>query len=481
MNEKKRLVKNTLLIMLGNFGSKMISFILLPLYTSILTTTEYGTFDFIVALSAFLLPVVTFSIHESLFRFIIDVDKDKNKNGFKKIISNAVIILLIGIFFLFIVLSVLYFVVNKENQVIIIYLFLYVVVNILYTFSNYLLRGLGKIKEYAIISSSKNVIQLVINVIVVLVFRLGIKGLLISSCLSELLAFLIVFIISKLWKYIDIKSLSKKYVKDMLKYSLPLVPNSLCNQVINISDRFIITMFMGTSYNGVYSISYKFPYIIGTVYHFFYTAWSESAARVFQQGKEKAIEYYQSLYTTLNNFVFSIIITMIASMPLLFRILIRGNYVDGFVYVPILMLSMYFDCIGMFYSGIFAALKKTNIMATTTMIAAFINILINILLIGKFGLYAAAISTLIAEIILVILRKKRLNKFMNITIPIRNEIAMVLVTIIVLVLYSYNNWFMITISMVITIVYSIFVNKSVIYTFIRKIKKMVYKKMKKGS
>ena len=79
MNEKKRLLKNTGLIAIGNFGAKMISFLLLPLYTSILTTEEYGTYDFIVAVSTFLLPVVTVSMHEAMFRFIIDTgNKVKN-------------------------------------------------------------------------------------------------------------------------------------------------------------------------------------------------------------------------------------------------------------------------------------------------------------------------------------------------------------------------------------------------------------------
>ena len=50
MTENVRLLKNTVIIMLGNFGTKLISFLLLPLYTSILSTEEYGTYDFILAI-----------------------------------------------------------------------------------------------------------------------------------------------------------------------------------------------------------------------------------------------------------------------------------------------------------------------------------------------------------------------------------------------------------------------------------------------
>ncbi len=478
MNEKKRLIKNTLLITIGNFGTKVISFLLLPLYTSLLSTSEYGIFDFIVALSAFLLPIVTFSIHESLFRFIIDIDidKDKDKNRFKSIVSNAVITIILGLLILFIVLLFIYFVIKESNKYIIFYLFLYVTANVLYTFSNNLLRGLGKIKEYAIISCLKNILQLIINILVIVVFRFGIKGLLISACISESLAFIIVYIYSKLWIYIDFSIISKKELSKMLKYSIPLIPNALCNQIINISDRFIITSFMNSSYNGIYSISYKFPNMVETVYHYFYTAWSESASRIIQNGKEKAIEFYQSLYKSLNNIIFSTIIVLISLMPLLFRMFIRGNYAEGFKYIPILMISMYFDCIAKFYSGIFTAFKETKSIATTTMIAAFFNVVINILFIKRIGLYAAAISTLVAEIILVIIRKNKLKKYIKINIPIKDIIIMIFISLLVIGLYDYSNWYMIAISISISLLYSIYTNRNIVISISRYIKNKLLKK-----
>ncbi len=462
MNEKRRLVKNTLLITIGNIGTKIVSFLLLPLYTSILSTSEYGLFDFIIAISAFLLPIVTFSMHEAMFRFIIDIDKKKDERGFKRILSTATVTILIGIFILFISILVLYFIISENNKYLLLYLFFYVSANVFYTFSNYLLRGLGKIKEYAIITSVKNILQLVVNVIVVVIFRFGIKGLLISSCLSEVIAFATVLFFSKIWKYISFKLISKKELLNMLKYSIPLIPNALCNQIINISDRFIITSMMNASFNGIYSVSYKFPNMIETLYHYFYTAWSESASRIFKDEKEKALDYYQSLYITLNNIIFSVILIIISLMPLLFRIFIRGEYVEGFRYVPILMIAMYFDCIAKFYSGIFTALKKTKTIASTTAIAALINILINILLITKIGLYAAALSTLIAEVILVILRKNKLKEDFKISLGIRNKFAMISMLIVVLALYNYDNLLMTIISVLVTILYSFFTNKKTI-------------------
>jgi len=340
MSEKSRLLKNTGLIAVGNFGAKMISFILLPLYTSILTTSEYGTYDYIVAISAFLLPIITLSIHEAMFRFIIDAKKE---DKLKEIISNAFIIVLLGIASVsFIILVLKFLFPNIQN---LFYIFLYVTTNALYVFSNNILRGQGKIKEYTIISSSKNILQLILNALSVAVFRFGMKGLLFSSIIAEIIPFLVILFVFKIYKQIAFRMVSRNVLRPMLKYSIPLIPNSLGAQIINISDRLVISSVLGTSANGIYSVSYKFPNVIETVYHFFYMAWSESASIVFSKGKEEANKYYKSLHELINNFIFSVILILIAGMPLLFRIFINGDYVQGIVYVPILLIAMYLNCI----------------------------------------------------------------------------------------------------------------------------------------
>lgn len=466
MSEKGRLIKNTGLIAIGNFGAKMISFILLPLYTSILTTSEYGTYDYIVAISAFLLPVTTLAMHEAMFRFIIDEGNKGQK--FKKIVTNALLTVIIGCAVLGVILAILEGFCKINNCI---YIWLYVSASALYTFSNNMLRGLGRMKEYAIFSSAKNILQLVLNVLVVAVFRWGMEGLLFSLCVSEIVSFLVVILIVNIWKYLDLGLFSLPYIKVMLKYSLPLIPNALSAQIINLSDRLVISGFMGTSANGIYSVSYKFPNMIETVYHYFYTAWSESASRVFAKGKEEATKYYQSLYDTINSFMFSVIILMVAGMPILFRIFVRGDYIEGFKYIWMLMFAMYFDSLAKFYSGLFTAVKKTNVMAVSTIIAAIINITVNLVLIQKIGLYAAAGSTLVADIVLVLIRKRGISKEINLKLSYKRIILELCVAFIIVFLNCYDNWIKIGLSILIAAIYAIVMNKAIIVSIFKIAKK----------
>lgn len=470
MSEKSRLIKNTGLIAVGNFGAKMVSFLLLPLYTSILSTEEYGTYDFIVAISAFLLPIATLSMHEAMFRFIID--SENKGEGFKKIITNTLAIVFVGVIALGLVLCGADIFFGIKNCI---YIWIYVSANSLYNVSNNILRGLGKIKKYAIVSSAKNIMQLVLNVLVVAVFRWGMTGLLFSMCVSEVIAFLAVAIEVKIWKEIRLKYISLHAIEPMLKYSLPLIPNALCAQIINMSDRLVISGFMGASANGIYSVSYKFPNMVETVYHYFYTAWSESASRVFSRGKEKAEEYYQSLHTTISDLMFSVIVLMIAGMPIMFRIFVRGDYVKGFDYIWILLMAMYFDCLAKFYSGLFTALKKTDVMAVSTLIAAIVNLVVNIGLIKFIGLYAAAGSTLLADVVLVLIRKIKLKDYIQLKSDYKSIVIKIIVAVTVIMLSSYDNWFRIGASIVIAGGYAAIANSviiiSVYNTFRRKLAK----------
>ena len=93
MNEKKRLIKNTGIIAIGNISTKLVSFFLLPLYTTLLSASEYGVFDYILSIATFCVPFVSVLMDESIFRFLIDCKKQEEK---EKVISTSLIIVLTG-------------------------------------------------------------------------------------------------------------------------------------------------------------------------------------------------------------------------------------------------------------------------------------------------------------------------------------------------------------------------------------------------
>ncbi len=474
--ETKRLLINTALIAFGNLGAKLISFLLLPLYTSILTTSDYGIYDFIITISTFLTPVVSLSLYESLFRFLIEAKQKDDNKKVKNVISCSIILTIICEIIYF-VISIIIFWISKINYIPI--LNLYVISGILYLFSISLLRGIGQLKFYALYSGIKNALQVLLSYISVAKLNLGINGLLFATIITSFGISIAIFIHFKLWEYISIRKENFKMAKDLVKYSLPLVPDSVGTTIVGMADRIVVKGVLGNSENGIYSIAHKFPSMIEVIYHFFMTAWNESASRVYESSKEnqeKIKEYYQELYKFTQRFIIGAVLGLLAVMPLLFKVLIKGDYIRAFEYIPILLIAQLLNCIANFYSGILIANKDTRKIAKSTLIAAGINVILNISLVFFLGMYGVLIGTLISNIVLVLIRKNNSDKYIKLDENYKYLLITICVFVIILLLYDYNNIYKCIVAIIISIIYFFVTNNMFILMVFQWIKRKISKK-----
>lgn len=448
MNQKKQLLRNTVIIAIGKLSTQIISFLLLPLYTSKLSPAQYGTYDFLVTLSIFLLPVITMLMEESMFRFLIDAEDLKNK---KRIITATITYTAIGTLLFTTIASIVMTIMKYEYAFVFI---LFIISNVLIGLSNSLARGTGKIKLYSLSNFVLGASTIILNVLLIVVFKLGINGLLWSNTIANTLTAVIVLKKLHLPQFISKKDLNKKTMLEMLRYSIPLVPNNLSWIIISLSDRLMLTWLIGTDANGLFSIAYKFPNIIYTCYGFFSTAWKESAAKILKENNKT--QYYSSIYKDIKFFLKAIVLGLIAIMPFAFPLLVDPSYNEAYKYIPILVISIYYTNMSNFYGGIFTAYKNTKIMGTTTFVAAILNVVINLIFIPKFGIYAAAFSTLISNIIVFAYRRYRLKDYIKLREKF-NYVFWVLL-IITLITYYQNNMTINIIMFIIVIAYCIITN-----------------------
>lgn len=465
MNQKKQLLMNTIIIAVGKLSTQVISFLLLPLYTSKLTPGEYGTYDFLVTLSTFLVPIITLLMEESMFRFLIDADDLKAK---KRIITATISYTLVGTVIFSLFAAIIMSAIHYEYTWVFI---LFVISNILIGLSNALARGMGKIKLYSLSNFILGASTIVLNILFIVTFKLGVNGLLWSNTIANTATAIIVLMMLHLPLFISRKDLNKKTLTEMIRYSAPLVPNNLSWIVISLSDRLMLTWMAGSDANGIYSIANKFPNIVYTCYGFFSTAWKESAARILKE--DNKVQYYNSIYKDVKFFLKAIILGLIAIMPFAFPILVDPSYNDAYIYIPILTISIYYTNMSNFYGGIFTAYKDTKIMGTTTFAAAIINIVINLLFINKFGIYAATFSTLISNVIVYAYRRYKLKKYIKLKEKF-NYVFWILLAI-TLVSYYFNNMISNIIVFIIVLAYCIFTN----YGFIKGIINPIISKFKK--
>lgn len=448
------LIKNTLIISIGTICTKLITFLLLPLYTGILTTEEYGIVDLLNTLVSLLLPIVTFQSEQAVFRELINVRNDEYQK--KEIISNGFfsILLQCSIYLLFFLL--LSPMINSKYKI---FLAINVIANIFSSFLLQVSRGLGDNKKYTVGSFFSASSTILFNILFLTVIKLRVNGMLLGTLIGQLTCIIYLLFSLKLIKYISIKVVTKKFVKKLWKYSLPLVPNAISWWIFNASDKVIVSTVLGLSMNGILSATSKFSSIYITLYNIFNMSWTESIA--LHINDEDINEYFNNMFNLILNLFISLAIIIIAIMPFIFPIMIHKSYNSGYTIIPILILGSMFNVVVGLISVIYVAKKNTKAIANTSIISALLNIIIHISLIKYIGLYAAAISTFLSYFIMSIYRLYDIQKkYFKIKLNTKIIISSSIVMTIAIFIYYINNIYLNIISLIFVTIYIITINKN---------------------
>ncbi len=324
MSKSKELAKNTAILFIGTFFTKIISYLLLPLYTAYLSTAEYGTVELFNTIVSLLLPIVGLQVDAGVFRFLIKYrDNEDNK---EKIISTTFIFILCSIFVYFIVFIFVSFFINNQYKWL-------VLLNLLFaTISSYIQqvsRGIGKNNDYSISSIVIAIARVIVTVVLLVGVHLKVDAMLYGGCTAYLAGIIYLIIRLRLFDYIKINQINKESLKEVLSYSLPMIPNALSWWIFSSSDRIIISRFVGLDATGILSIGYKFSNIIVVIYSVFNMSLSESIALHIDD--EDISDYFNKTYNFVSNIFTSVGIGLLAFMPIAFPILINSNFNEAYI------------------------------------------------------------------------------------------------------------------------------------------------------
>lgn len=421
MKEKySYLSKNVLLFSLSGFVPKILSFVLIPIYTGNLTTAEYGISDLIITTATLLVPIFTIDIQDAVMRFTLD--KNYNKDD---VFSIAVKIMVQGtILVIFSSLILSLFKIPGLNN-----MFLYFLIIMCFTTAcnnifSLFCRGINKINVIVISSILNSVITLSANIIFLIVFKWGLKGYLIANSLGAIVSIVFIFFAAKLFQYFRFKT-SLHVKKEMIAFSYPLVFSVIAWWVNSASDRYILSWLAGIGVSGVYAVSYKIPNLLSVFQNVFSQAWSISAIKEFD--KNDTDGFIGNMYTMMNYIMVALCsIIMIVNIPVA-KILYSNVFFEAWKYVPPLLVSVVFNAMSLFLGSIFTAVKDTKALSITTIVGAIVNTICNFVFILWFGAYGASISTLIGYAVTLLMRNLILQKYVHIkTNQMRNIISYII-------------------------------------------------------
>lgn len=466
MSREKTLFKNTLIITIGKVCTQLITFFLLPLYTAILSTEEYGTVDLLNTLVSLLLPIVTFQVEQAVFRNLID--NRENEDVKKKIISTGIFSVILQC----IIYICIFFIISPffENQ----YKYFLATNVIAYIFASLtqqMARGLGKNTHYAIGSFLSAFSTIIFNILFLVVFKFGAYGMLMANMLGQIICAIYNIIALKLYKYISISEFKKAVLMKLWKYSLPLIPNAISWWIFNASDRVIVSGILGVAQNGILSAAHKFSNVFITLYNIFNLSWTEMVSLHINDSDAK--EFLNRMTNMMLRFFTAMSVGIIACMPFVYPIMINEKFSDGYNLVPIMMLGCIFNVLVGLISTIYVAKKNTKAIANTSIGSALINIVVNLCLIKFIGLYASTIANLTAYFIMSVYRLYDLKKkYFEIKIDRTFIISTVLVLIPILLAFYSNNMILYLIGLAIAVIYAYVINRK----NLNKIFKMILKR-----
>lgn len=388
MDRYSRLAANTAVLMLGQFGSKLLVYIMMRFYTDMLGADGYGAVGNIVDAAVLCMGFATLSVGEAVIRFGSDDKYDKSQ-----VFSIGLITTLAGLicFIPFVPLIGMVDFLSKYAVIIYIYVFTGSIKSAVALF----VRSSVSVRLYAVDGIVTTVMNILFNLLFLLAFDMGVFGYVISVVAADVCSIIFLFVSAKLNRYFILFGLSRKLAGKMYRYCIPLIPTSIMWWVTNVSDGFFVTAMMGSASTGVYKAAYKLPNIIALISGVFSQAWNMSA--ITEKNSRTIAKFYTDVFGFLQAIVYvSAAGLLLVIKPALDLMTANVGFENAYRHSPFLIMSVVFSCYSTFNGSMYIAAKKSGRSMLTATLGAVVNIGLNCLFIPPMGLDGAALATFVS-------------------------------------------------------------------------------------
>lgn len=455
MSREKNLLKNTAIFMIGNFASRFLGFLLLPLYTHYLSTSDFGYYDIVITTISIIIPLITLQINDAMYRYLLDTE---NEAEARKIITGAFAVTIAGLAVFCTLFAILIsFMHIRFSYPILVYL----ITLVLSGMWQQVARGLRKNVVYSISGVLFTAVTLVSNIVLIIFMGMKLEALFYSNIAASVIAVAYIELNIHVLGKLDFKHSMLKLVSKLAAYSAPLLPNALNWWIISTCNRYIINYNLGTAANGIFAVSTKFPSLLMAFNSVFYLAWQESAIEEYKS-KDKD-EFYTRMFNFYMKFQFC---TMLVLLPVTrwgMMLMVDKAFIEAWRYVPFLYAGTVFMAFSTFYGTGYLSSKDTKGAFTTSISGAGANILLNLVLTPLMGIQAASISNMLAFAGMWVFRIFQTRKYFKIKVDLRSMFSLMIISGIFIVFYYFNNLIIDIIMAAAAIAIFYFFNRSLVF------------------
>lgn len=398
----KRFLKTAGVYLLGSVLSKLVSFFLLPIYTSYLEPTQYGTYDLVFSFINLIAPIAFLQIWDSTFRFSFDSKDNQSKY---RLINNSLVVCFFGIILYFVIWLIVDQFYHFEYFYYILLYGLLFAFHYVYTFAA---RSFLNNSLYVFSGLLNTIITAILNVVLITVYNWNINAMYVSACVGITIQILIIEWKLKLFKHFTFKDIDLKAIKDMITFSVPLCVATISYWLLSGYSKIIISYFCGNHENGLYAVANKFASLITMVVAVFQFAWNE-AAYLMANDNIRTVIYGKIINVMLKLMIWGTTFSIII-IKIIFPYFIDSQYQDALSIIPATIIGVATNTLAGFLGTLFSTEKKTTFVMISTFVAATCNVICGLIGSIFFGLQGIIIALMISFIVLLIMRMWKLTR-----------------------------------------------------------------------
>ena len=391
-NSTKKLLNGSMVYFLGTALTQLMSLLLMRFVTGNITPEEYGFFNLVTTVSNLAIPFVTLQISDAVFKFILKSETEDEKKTYFTICF-VVSLISVGVIIAGVYLLSLFFDVPHTPLV-----GIYVASYALFGIYQKVTRCLNRNKIFAVGNIIKITVFLLLEILLISIFDMGLEALLLAHIISLVVFLVFAEVNVHALKFFDLRALRRTAFKNMMKFSIPLIPNAAFWWLTSSVNHIIVSARLGVDVNGIYSASGKFSSALALVTSVLNMSWQDTA--IADYGNKDFPAFLTKTFNTYVKLIFSAIAVLTPFIAVVAPYMLDPSYHSSISYTPFLLLTSAASTMSGFAAQIFVGKGKTNVLFTTSAIGMVANISVIALLVDKIGLWAAVFGSLAADVVL---------------------------------------------------------------------------------
>jgi len=430
---------------IGNLGSKIITFVMVAVYTHYISKSDMGYYDLCLTVIFLILPFVTLQLRDGAFRFLLETDAgDRTQRSciitfvYRTLVSNTAISLVAAIaMVMFIDIDYVW------------YCFALLIVMSFFEVITQVARGLGKNVEFVIAGIISSFGILLFSVVFLIILPWGLAGIFIANILARVVALIYLeFRLKLISTYLNINVDFKQVARDLIKYSLPLLPGSLCWWLTGSSDRWFINYYLGLDVNGVYAVAFRFNSIILILSTIFYQAWQETA--ILQYNSPDRDKFFSKMFNTYIGLQALLITVFVFALKLfVYPLFIEEKFQESANYLYLMGISAVLFALSAFFDMGYQCAKDTSRTLPAIVLAAIVNIVCNLILVKQIGVYGAIATSIITYAVLFFYRLLDMKRYFKLSFFPQTIIAIIIIIVGAAAYHFIDNWWLSLLYMVV--------------------------------